>query len=76
MNDSSSNSVGGFGADEAEQHAEAEEPAQATWDDYDMEEALEEEEETANLGGDQFTPEEIAVAEAVFNHAQVISGIS
>lgn len=39
-----------------------------------MEEALEEEEETANLGGDQFTPEEIAVAEAAFNKAQVISG--
>ena len=58
--------VGSFGPDEAEQQAEAEEPFQATRDDYDMEEALEEEDETAVLGGDQFTPEQIAMAEATF----------
>ncbi len=74
MDDLASNPVGGFGADEAEQHAEDKEPAQALEDDYDLEEALEEEEETVNLGGDLFTPEEIAAAEACFNRAQVISG--
>ena len=58
--------VGTFGPDEAEQQAEAEEPVQAARDDYDMEEALEEEDETAVLGGDQFTPEQIAMAEASF----------
>ena len=58
--------VGCFGPDEAEQQAEPEEPSQATRDDYDMEEALEEEDETAVLGGDQFTPEQIAMAEATF----------
>lgn len=58
--------VGSFGPDEAEQQAEAEEPLQATRDDYDMEEALEEEDETAVLGGDQFTPEQIAMAEGAF----------
>ncbi len=63
--------MGGFGADEAEQHAESAEPLQASTDDYDAEEALEEEEETATLGGDQFTPEQIAIAEAAFNQAQV-----
>lgn len=63
--------MGGFGADEAEQHAELEEPLQAIADDYDAEEALEEEEETATLGGDQFTPEQIAIAEAAFSKAQV-----
>ena len=71
LDDSSANPVGGFGADEAEQHAESEEPLQASTDDYDAEEALEEEEETATLGGDQFTPEQIAVAEAAFSRAQV-----
>ena len=63
--------MGGFGADEAEQHAELEEPLQAIADDYNAEEALEEEEETATLGGDQFTPEQIAIAEAAFSKAQV-----
>ena len=67
----SSSPVGGFGADEAEQHAESEEPLQTSTDDYDAEEALEEEEETVTLGGDQFTPEQIAIAEAAFNRAQV-----
>ena len=69
--ESSANPVGGFGADEAEQHAESEELLQASTDDYDAEEALEEEEETATLGGDQFTPEQIAIAEAAFSRAQV-----
>ena len=69
--DASADALGGFGADEAEQHAEAEEPLQATGDDYDVEEALEEEEETVTLGGDQFTPEQIAIAEAAFTRAQV-----
>ncbi len=58
--------VGSLGPDEAEQQAEAEEPLQATRDDCDMEESLEEEDETAVLGGDQFTPEQIAMAEAAF----------
>lgn len=71
LDDASLDPVGGFGADEAEQHAESEEPPQATSDDYDAEEALEEEEETTTLGGDQFTPEQIAIAEAAFNQAQV-----
>ena len=58
--------LGTFGPDEAEQQAEAGEPLQAAMDDYDMEEALEEEDETAVLGGNQFTPEQIAMAEAAF----------
>ena len=69
--DTSADPLGGFGADEAEQAAEVEEPLQATEDDYDVEEALEEEEETVTLGGDQFTPEQIAVAEAAFIRNQV-----
>ena len=71
VEDTSADPVSVFGADEAEQHAESEEPLQAAADDYDIEEALEEEEETATLGGDQFTPEQIAIAEAAFASAQV-----
>lgn len=63
--------IGGFGPDEAEQQAEAEDLQRGDQDDYDMEEALEEEEENATLGGDQFTPEQITVAEAAFNGSQV-----
>ncbi|EIE25583.1 P-loop containing nucleoside triphosphate hydrolase protein [Coccomyxa subellipsoidea C-169] len=57
-----------FGADEAEEQGDVDfEGRDAVHDDFEMEEALEDEEDVVIMGGDGFTPEQIAAAEARLN---------
>ncbi len=60
--------VAAFGSDEAEQYGEEDELLLEGEDDFEAEEALEEEEEGAAhmLGGEGFTPQQLAQAEARF----------
>ncbi|CAL8464255.1 g3790 [Coccomyxa elongata] len=57
-----------FGADEAEQQGDTDfEGRDAVHDDFETEEALEDEDDVMVLGGEGFTPEQIAAAEARLN---------
>ncbi|KAK9834861.1 hypothetical protein WJX81_004510 [Elliptochloris bilobata] len=66
--------VDAFGGDAAEEASEGADEARAAsdadWDDFDTEAALEEEEETLVLGGEGFSPEQLAAAERHLEQSQ------